>query len=419
MNEYLIQKLNSLNKPYKIYTEDVEETALEQFVTCMEEPSIIQGALMADTHAGYTAPIGSVLKADGRIYPSFCGYDIGCGMSSTRYNISKEQLDLDLLKARILELVPIGKARFDRSQNMAALPQGTPVAEQLLSGIGSRQLGTLGSGNHFIEIGEGKDKYLSVVIHSGSRGFGKQIAEHHMREAAVSAVDPERYGHEFVLKNQSWLASCKDDSTMLQKFEAAKKEFIYRRTRARVDNIEGCYSFDINSQGGKDYIQDMTLAQAYALANREAMVNAVTKAIKEQVKDVHTSRFINRNHNHADIKHGMVIHRKGATHAEEGMFGIIPGDPAHGSFIVKGKGNLDSLQSSSHGAGRLLSRRKAKEQLSLEAYHTYMKDIVTNHTDDHLDESPDAYKSIYEVMDLQKDLVEIIDHVKPVLNIKG
>ena len=128
---------------------------------------------------------------------------------------------------------------------------------------------------------------------------------------------------------------------------------------------------------------------------------------------------INRNHNHAELKDGYVIHRKGATHAESGMMGVIPGNMRDGSFIVRGKGNPDSLQSSSHGAGRVLSRKKAKATLDLEEFKSETAKLVTNHTDAMLDEAPKAYKDIFEVMELQKDLVEVVDRVIPILNIKG
>ena len=129
--------------------------------------------------------------------------------------------------------------------------------------------------------------------------------------------------------------------------------------------------------------------------------------------------FINRNHNHAEIKEAFVIHRKGATHAEEGMLGVIPGNMRDGSFIVKGKGNEASLCSSSHGAGRVLSRNQAFMALNVDQFHNDMQGICTNHTDKMLDESPRAYKDIFEVMALQKELVDVIDHVRPFLNIKG
>jgi len=146
------------------------------------------------------------------------------------------------------------------------------------------------------------------------------------------------------------------------------------------------------------------------------MMIAVHKAINNS-EGLH--QFINRNHNHAELVDSHVIHRKGATHAEHDMFGVIPGNMKDGSFIVRGKGNAESMNSSSHGAGRVLSRSRAKRELSLNDFHAQMEGIVTNHSDSTLDEAPNANKNIFDVMKQQEDLVETIAHVKPILNIKG
>ena len=185
-------------------------------------------------------------------------------------------------------------------------------------------------------------------------------------------------------------------------------------------SFEGNYSLDINSDIGKSYINDQNIALDYALANRETMVNAIILDIQNQLdKPISILQLINRNHNHAELKDEHIIHRKGATHAEKGMLGVIPGNMKDGCFIVEGLGNHDSMCSSSHGAGRVLSRKKAKAQLSLDKFHTEMQGIITNHGDDTLDEAPDAYKNIFEVMNAQKDLVKTIAHITPILNIKG
>ncbi len=150
------------------------------------------------------------------------------------------------------------------------------------------------------------------------------------------------------------------------------------------------------------------------------MINNIIKALEKiSGNQVKTQRFINRNHNHAELKGKYVIHRKGATHAEKGMLGVIPGNMKDGSFIVIGKGDKESICSSSHGAGRVLSRKEAKENLDYNEFHKSMEKIVTNHTEATLDEAPKAYKNIFEVMQLQKNLVDIVEHITPVLNIKG
>lgn len=415
------------NKPYKIYGEIIEKEALDQFRETMNHPSTVQGALMPDAHTGYTLPIGCVWKTKGKIFPAAVGYDIGCGMSAIRTSVNTFTTeDLELLKSKIMSFIPLGRDTHKYKQKLPNYNGISEIAKNAFKDIAPFQLGTLGSGNHFIEIGKDREGFLNIVIHSGSRNVGHKIAEHYMKLAAMEDVDKERYEKEFEEKN-NW----KDINP--EGYEKAKEEFVYRRTRARLNtNIEGHYGFDINSKYGKEYLNDLNEALQFALDNREAMINNILKCMNFVFGKLETSRFINRNHNHAEIQEILfsdgsgnfipeqyVIHRKGATHAEEGMLGVIPGNMKDGSFIVKGKGNLNSMSSSSHGAGRVLSRSKAKATLSTEDFHKDMKGIVTNHTDDTIDEAPKAYKNIFEVMELQKDLVEVIDHIKPLINIKG
>lgn len=184
---------------------------------------------------------------------------------------------------------------------------------------------------------------------------------------------------------------------------------------------EGHYGFDVDSQNGRGYIKDMNWCHDYALWNRKVMLFDIIDSIREcKIDGGINDEIINRNHNHAESKDGLHwIHRKGATHAEEGMMGVIPGNMRDGSFIVRGKGNPDSLYSSSHGAGRVLGRAKAKQLVDLDDFTLTMDGIVANVSEDTKDESPFAYKNIYEVMELQKDLVEVVAHVRPILNVKG
>ena len=183
---------------------------------------------------------------------------------------------------------------------------------------------------------------------------------------------------------------------------------------------EGHFGFSVTSQNGKDYIDDLAFCLSFAIENRLLMlqrVDAVIAAYCEGIVD--WGRLINRNHNHAQFKDGLWIHRKGATHAEEDMMGVIPGNMRDGSFIVRGKGNPDALYSSSHGAGRVLGRKAAQRTLTVEAFIETMKGVTALVEEDTLDESPFAYKNIFDVMSQQKDMVEILHHVKPLINIKG
>lgn len=227
--------------------------------------------------------------------------------------------------------------------------------------------------NHFLEVGYDENGIVWITVHSGSRGFGHGLATHYMKVASGSDKPKE-----------------------------------------------GNYALDVSSVEGQNYILDMNCALEYALSNRKHMLNAAVDVISKVLnKKVTQEMFINRNHNHAELKDGLWVHRKGATHAEYGMYGVIPGNMRDGVFIVKGKGCEESLCSSSHGAGRVLGRNQAKKTLSVEVFEDQMKGIVAKVGKNTLDESPSAYKDIFEVMELQKDLVEVVAYIKPIINIKG
>lgn len=376
-----LKKLDLLGKPYKIYAEVLESGAIDQFVNCMSLPDVVQGALMPDAHTGYVMPIGAVVATQGTIYPSFVGYDIGCGMSATKLNIGS-----DVLRAYAKQIytaiqgeVPVGFSKNANEQiTEAATWQGTldvKHSEMIKDfvGYGPMCLGTLGGGNHFIEIGEDEAGMGWIIIHSGSRSVGQKIAEHYMKIAADGG------------------------------------------------KAEEAHALGTNTIEGVRYIADMEYGLQFALKNRQLMTHRVIRAISGVIgRRVTSSEFINRNHNHAELRDGLWIHRKGATHAEEGMMGVIPGNMRDGCFIVRGLGNPDSLYSSSHGAGRVLSRRKAKEQITLEQFEESMKGVwAATVGQGTIDESPFAYKDIFKVMELQEDLVEIVHYVKPIINVKG
>lgn len=370
-----------MNKPTKIYAEILEPSALEQFESAMSQAFAIRGALMPDAHTGYSLPIGAVVAADNYVVPAWVGYDIGCGMCALKLEgIDPDEIEIHKKEIfdEIYKRIPVG---FNVNQT------NTPYSVDGLTKIGEeiaetknyqRALGSLGGGNHFLEIGISNENEVWIVIHSGSRGVGHAIATHYMKKA-----NPE--------------GKAKD----------------------------GHWGFKATSQDGQDYIRDMNWALDFALANRKEMAYRTANLIAEILElgcyEADFSNLINRNHNHAEYNYekDWWVHRKGATHAEEGMLGVIPGNMRDGSFIVRGKGNPDSLYSSSHGAGRVLGRKQAKRELTVEEFKETMGVIQAKIDESTLDESPFAYKDIYEVMNLQKDLVEIITQVKPIINIKG
>ncbi len=300
-----------------------------------------------------------------------------CGMISVKTNLTREDLqgkDLNKLHQQLHQFIPVGNSTHTESQGWHLTPSHTQQAEEIYHNRkGDYQLGTLGGGNHFLEVGYDEEDSIWVTIHSGSRGVGHGIAEYYMK-----------------------LASGSDKAE------------------------EGHHSFDVDSKEGKDYILDLNFALEFALDNRKTMMSTALSVLSDFVeKYVNQEVFINRNHNHAELKAGLWIHRKGATHAEAGMLGVIPANMRDGVFIVEGKGAEESLCSSSHGAGRVLGRFKAKKVLNLEKFEKDMEGVVASVSKNTLDEAPDAYKDIFEVMRQQEDLVKVIAYVKPLVSVKG
>jgi len=403
-------------KQINIFTDYVEEKALEQFNKAMSLSCNVAGALMPDVHNGYTLPIGAVIKSKGKIFPAYVGYDIGCGVASVKLNLKSNNLSkeyLEKIKNEILNQIPVGGETHKKPQTMdTQIPLKTSFSKELFYSIGLHSIGTLGGGNHFLEIGEDENDFVWITVHSGSRKFGAKIAQRYMMLAAFQ--DTEQYIKEFESKN-SW----KEHN--LKGWEEAKINFLYNQIKKKENvEVEEHYGFDINSILGKNYFLDMNSALKLALENRKTMINKTIKIIETILnRKIEKLQFINRNHNHAEMKDDYIIHRKGATHAEKGMFGVIPANMKDGCFIVKGKGYAPALNSSSHGAGRVLSRKEAKKQISFLELQDNMKDIITNITEKTIDESPKVYKNISDVMENQKKMVEVIYHIKPILNIKG
>jgi len=411
-----VQELEQLGKPYKIYADVVEQGAIDQFIGAMKHESIVKGALMPDVHTGYSLPIGAVVASKDTIFPSFVGYDIGCGMCALKL----DGIDIEQVKSHangifdeIYKRIPVGFNVNTKHINYSIdglTEKGKEIAKSKKYDLA---LGSLGGGNHFIEIGHDENDNVWVVIHSGSRGVGHGIASHYM---TLSSSDTEVLSKEFDDTHKDLLLYNPD------KYEDHKQKWIAKKVGV-LRPKEGNYCFDVESQNGKDYIQDLKWALDYALANRKEMmsriVNSITSCLDISCYELDFSELINRNHNHAELKDGLWIHRKGATHAEDGMLGVIPGNMRDGSFIVRGKGNYDSLYSSSHGAGRVLGRKEAQKTLTMDDFTNTMNGIIGKINESTLDESPFAYKDIFKVMDQQSDLVDVLHHIKPLINIKG
>jgi len=363
-------------KPYRIFAEVLEQGALDQFESAMRQPFAVRGALMPDSHSGYTLPIGAVIATDSVILPSWVGYDIGCGMCAlpTTFEAGEVKEKAKAIFDGIYKAVPVGFSHNQKNTewDYSGLPR-TAKMQEIFDKNGLRQIGSLGGGNHFAEVGADETGKVWVVIHSGSRGIGHAAASHYMRLASGDG-------------------------------------------KAR----EGHFGFDVNETNGVDYIADLGFCLELALENRREIMRRIEAVLSANCAGFgNWDALINRNHNHAELKDGLWIHRKGATHAEAGMMGVIPGNMRDGSFIVRGKGNADSLWSSSHGAGRVLGRKEAQRTLNIEQFTEAMHGVTALVTAETLDESPFAYKDIYSVMAQQTDMVEVVAHVTPIINIKG
>lgn len=363
-------------KDTHIFAEVLEPEALEQFESAMSQPFAVKGALMPDAHAGYSLPIGAVVATEGMVLPAWVGYDIGCGMCAvpTAFRRADVAENAEKIFKSIYRGVPVGFShnQKDSMWDYSALPHSAALAA-IFGKNGLKQLASLGGGNHFIEIGYDEEDAIWIIIHSGSRGIGHAVATHYMKLA--SGDDKAREGH---------------------------------------------FGFAVDSAEGQNYIDDLAFCLAFALENRHQIIQRVVREMAHYCDgSADWGRLINRNHNHAELKDGLWIHRKGATHAEAGMMGVIPGNMRDGSFIVEGKGNSSALWSSSHGAGRVLGRKAAQRSLTMEQFTGAMQGIVAKVDSDTLDESPFAYKDIFEVMRQQSEMVEIKHHIRPLINIKG
>lgn len=380
--------------PVKMWLEDIEPGALEQIEHLAKLPFAFKHiAIMPDSHQGYGMPIGGVLATQGVIIPNAVGVDIGCGMCAVKTSLT--EIDTETLKkimGEIRKQIPVGFNKHKEYQenvmpnsdyfwNTVNYPICFKEEENAMISIG-----TLGGGNHFIEIQKGSDGHIWIMIHSGSRNLGKTIADY--------------YNNIAIELNEKW------HSSVPKEWELA---FLPE-----------------DSEEGQAYIREMNYAVEFAFANRKLMMERVIKCFSRNVEAFTTEPMINIAHNYVKKeKHfgkEVWVHRKGATLASEETIGIIPGSQGTKSYIVKGKGNIHSFKSCSHGAGRKIGRNVAQKTLNLEEEIKKLDDMGVLHAirgSKDLDEAPGAYKNIDEVMKNQEDLVEILVELQPLAVIKG
>ncbi len=385
--------------PVKVWTRDIDLASIEQLRNVARLPFVFHHvAAMPDVHAGMGATIGSVIATKGAVIPAAVGVDVGCGMLAVRTNLLRKEFtdqDLELLMVEILKRVPVGREQRDKAQirNQICesfaegladiLGQEPDMLKPMVKSDWRAQMGTLGSGNHFIELASDEENQLWIMLHTGSRGVGNTMAS-------------------FFIKRAKELS--KANGEILPDINLASLK-------------EGSDEFNL-------YMKAVDWAQAYAMTNRQEILKDVLEAIQVLRPEAQLEgEIVNCHHNYvAQEEHfgEMVwVTRKGAIRAGLGEKGIIPGSMGARSYIVEGLGSEESFCSSSHGAGRKMSRTEAKKHFSVDDLKKQTNDVVCRKDEGVLDEIPSAYKSIEEVMANQSDLTRTLHELKQVLCVKG
>ena len=400
--------LNQGRVPVKVWTRDIEPEAIQQLVNASQLP-IIHGhiAAMPDVHLGIGATVGSVIPTKSAIIPAAVGVDIGCGMNAVRLSIKASDLPDSLYRVRtaIESAVPVGFSQHDASklrgsqyartarplnQRLEMIADKHPALAKMQKRFNETwicQLGTLGGGNHFIELCLDEEQYVWVMLHSGSRGIGNVM------------------GRYFI--------------------QAAKKDM--RRHKMNLPDADLAY-FSEGSTWFDDYVEAVGWAQDYALGNRSEMMRLILEVLERELSPKPGAwkvmgEAINCHHNYVQKEthfgENVFVTRKGAISAREGELGIIPGSMGTKSYIVRGLGNEQSFCSCSHGAGRRMSRTAARRMFSREDLEAQTLGVECRKDGGVLDEIPAAYKDIDVVMANQSDLVEIVHTLKQLVCVKG
>jgi len=385
------------SRPIKIWTDDVEASALAQLKNLSRLPFIASNgvACMPDVHAGIGSTVGTVIATEKAVIPAAVGVDIGCGMNAVRLSLKASDLpdNLKPLRDEIERRVPLGAGgAHDHSTDIGEITKDLmrTVIDPLYKGDltkfhnkAASQIGSLGSGNHFIEVCIDESQDVWIMLHSGSRGIGNMIGTHYIAKAKRQM--------------EQFFVTLPDDN--LAYFPEDTEDF-------------------------DDYMHAVGWAQNYALENRRRMMIQVIEAMRGMMPAFTiTQEAINCHHNYVEKEHhfgrNMWVTRKGAIRARAGDLGIIPGSMGQRSYIVRGKGDLQSYCSCSHGAGRVMSRAEAKRRFSLADLVAQTEGVECRKDEGVIDEIPASYKDIDQVMSNQTDLVEVVHTLKQVLCIKG
>ncbi len=390
MKEFMIE-----DTPVKMWASVCDVKAWREISNLCSLPFLFHHlALMPDVHGGVGMPIGAVLATKGVVIPNAVGVDIGCGMCAVKSSLRVEDLPQETLRKVIMrnirKRIPVGMEHHKTAQDEALMPQGfdieqtTVVKRQYVAA--TKQIGTLGGGNHFIELQRDEEGFVWIMLHSGSRNLGKQVCDYYDKLARQL--------------NERWFSSV---------------------------NPEMELSFlSVRSPEFHQYWAEMQYCVAFALANRSLMMQRIMEILQDAYPDITFEPMINIAHNYAAWENhfgeNVIVHRKGATRARVGEVGIIPGSQGTCSYIVEGLGNENSFLSCSHGAGRLMSRTEAQNTIDLQAEIAFLdaQNIVHGiRTRSDLDEAPSAYKNIDEVLAQESDLVKILTKLHPIAVIKG
>ena len=394
------QEIHEGRVPVKVYTGEIEPAARQQLVNISQLPIVHHHvAAMPDVHLGIGATVGSVIPTLRAIIPAAVGVDIGCGMFAARLSLSSNDIDEKSLRKvfnQITRDVPAGFNQHDEedvvdfafasfNKRLAKITQQHPGIAKRVGKHSNwvRQMGTLGGGNHFIEICIDEAGRVWAMLHSGSRGIGNAIGSYFI---ALAKKDAERHQLRLPHRDLAYFS-------------------------------EGAEHFD-------DYVEAVGWAQDYARANRVEMMALVLEALRRHLPAFEvTGEAVNCHHNYVEREthygENVWLTRKGAIRAREGDSGIIPGSMGARSYIVRGRGSAESFHSCAHGAGRRLSRTQAEKQFSVRDLEAQTEGVVCRKDKGVLDEIPGAYKDIDQVMANQSDLVEIVHTLKQVICVKG
>lgn len=398
----------------KIFTDNIEQEALDQINTLIAQPAFADSKIriMPDVHAGKGCVIGFTADLGDKVIPNIVGVDIGCGMLTVK--LGKIDIDYEKLDSTIRVVIPSGRNVHGDLASKYLINTANSIIKDLLCipylhNIYwlEHSMGTLGGGNHFIEIDEGSDGNKYLIIHTGSRNLGKQVAEYY-QSVAINRLYSKKE------ERAKIIAKCKAegrerDIQMELSNLAFKQSMNIPKDLCYLDNVDR-----------RRYIHDMHLCQKFAIHNRQFIFYRICNGMKwaEKFGPPTDTLFFHTIHNYID--HETNIVRKGAISAKAGEKLLIPINMRDGCILGVGKGNADWNYSAPHGAGRLMSRHKARETVSLDDYQKSMEGIFTTSVNEStIDESPIAYKSMDEILEKIGDTVEVIDILKPVYNFKA